>query len=340
MARYRGYCCRVDIVSDDREIHRENELKLQCGATLIVLNSLFPVVALIILGVVLRTVKFTDAEYLQGSDRLVYYIFFPLMLFWKIGSSSFEHGVPWALCLAAFAALAIMFAVSIIIIYLFKVPAFEAGSFAQSCYRFNTYIGVAIILNSLGAEGIKYFGVLIGFAIPVINVVAVATLIWFSKDKSEKLHRDRLVIKALLSNPLILGCLAGLLYSKVFSGFPTFLDNSLSLVSMVTLPLALISVGGSLRPSGLKKHLSRSLLASLIKLAVFPVVGYFCLELFEVTGIPFMVGMIFFSLPTSTAIYVLSSQMGSDTELASAAILASTVLSFPVLTLVLLLSVK
>ena len=47
--------------------------------------------------------------------------------------------------------------------------------------------------------------------------------------------------------------------------------------------------------------------------------------------------MIFFALPTSTAIYVLSSQMHSDTELASSAILVSTLLSFPVLMIVLLL---
>jgi predicted permease len=37
--------------------------------------------------------------------------------------------------------------------------------------------------------------------------------------------------------------------------------------------------------------------------------------------------MVFFALPTSTALYVLSSQLNSDTELASAAIALSTLLS-------------
>jgi hypothetical protein len=38
-------------------------------------------------------------------------------------------------------------------------------------------------------------------------------------------------------------------------------------------------------------------------------------------------GILFLSLPTSTALYVLSSQLNSDTELASAAIALSTLLS-------------
>ena len=56
-----------------------------------------------------------------------------------------------------------------------------------------------------------------------------------------------------------------------------------------------------------------------------------------VTGVPFKVGMIFFCLPTSTAIYVLSAQMNSDVELASVAIMLSTLLSFASLSAALIL---
>jgi predicted permease len=46
--------------------------------------------------------------------------------------------------------------------------------------------------------------------------------------------------------------------------------------------------------------------------------------------------MLFFAQPTSTAIYILSSQLNSDTELASAVIVLSTLLSFGSMALVLL----
>jgi len=47
--------------------------------------------------------------------------------------------------------------------------------------------------------------------------------------------------------------------------------------------------------------------------------------------------MIYFTLPTSTALYILSSQLSSDTQLASAAIALSTMLSFISLSVALLI---
>ncbi len=304
---------------------------------MLILNSLFPVIILILLGFALKRHGLTTPAFLQTSDKLVYYIFFPVMLFWKIGGSSYERGIDWSLCFAALLALAVMFILSLLLIKVFRISDFQAGSFAQSCYRFNTYIGVAVILNGFGEEGIKYFGLLIGIAIPIINVAAVTTLIWYSQESVPAGKRAKIVMKALLSNPLILGCLAGIIYSHSFDGYPQFIDNSLSLLSMVTLPLALLSIGGALSFSGIRQHFFVSFLAASAKLVIFPLLGYCSLQIFGVTGTPFLVGMIFFALPTSTAIYVLSAQMHSDTELASAAILLSTLLSFPVLTLVLLL---
>lgn len=304
---------------------------------MIILNSLFPVIILLILGFILKRFGLTNTVFLKTSDKLVYYIFFPLMLFWKIGTSSFTEPIDWSLCYAVLLALLVMFLLSFLLIFLCKISDFQAGSFAQSCYRFNTYIGVAVILNSLGSEGIKYFGLLIGIVIPIINVVAVTTLIWYGQEKMAMSRRCRILAGALLSNPLILGCVAGIIYSRSFSGFPQFIDNSLSLLSMLTLPLALLSIGGSLTFAGVRENLSTSLLAAGAKLVIFPLLGFVSLHYFQVTGTPFLVGMIFFALPTSTAIYVLSSQMQSDTKLASSAILLSTLLSFPVLTLVLLL---
>lgn len=304
---------------------------------MIVLNSLFPIFVLLLLGWGLKKQGLTDASFLNNADRLIYYFFFPVMLFWKIGGASFEDGIDWNFCFASLCALLTMFVLSTLVIKLFRISAFQAGSFSQSCYRFNTYIGVAVILNSLGAEGVKYFGILIGFAIPLINVFAVTTLIWFSGREMDFGKRMSIVGKSLVSNPLILGCLAGIGYSSLVGWFPVFINNSLSLVSMVSLPLALISIGGSLTFAGVKGNFGLSFLAASLKLLFLPGIGWLFFHLFNVTGLPFKVGLIFFTLPASTAIYVLSSQMNSDTDLASSAIVLSTLLSFFSLSFILLL---
>ena len=292
---------------------------------------------MISLGSLLRKAGLTEETYLKTSDKLVYYVFFPIMLFWKIGGSAQQETVAWSFLLAALLTLGLMFIISTAVIAFGPVTSFEAGSFSQSCYRFNTYIGVAVVLNSLGEQGIALFGILIAIAIPLVNVFAVSTLIWFSGDGSALRNRSLIVAKAVVANPLIIGCLLGLIYGRMFSSFPVFIDNSLQLISIITLPLALVSIGGSLSFTGIQKHVRLSLLATLLKLLVLPVSGYIMFRLFQVSGTSFKVGMIFFCLPASTAIYVLSSQLKSDTELASSAILVSTLLSFISLSVALLL---
>ncbi len=304
---------------------------------MIVLNSLFPIVTLLLIGGILKKMGLTDTVFLNTSDRLIYYFFFPVMLFWKIGGASLDKGIDWNFCMASLTTLVAMFVLSTLVIKFFRIGDFQAGSFSQSCYRFNTYIGVAVILNSLGTEGVKYFGIMIGFAIPLINFFAVSTLIWFSGEDVGLKRRVLILSRSLVSNPLILGCLAGIFYSRMFGRFPVFVNNSLSLISMVALPMALISVGGSLTFSGVKGNLFPSMLGSVLKLVALPMMGWLVFHLFHVTGIPFKVGMIFLCLPTSTAIYVLSSQMNSDTVLASAAIVISTCLSFVSLSVALLI---
>jgi predicted permease len=303
----------------------------------IILNSLFPIIMLLLIGSILKRSGFTDSAFLKTSDRLIYYFFFPVMLFWKIGGASLDQGIDWDFVLASLCALVAMFALSTLAIKFFRISDFQAGSFSQSCYRFNTYIGVAVILNSLGAEGVKHFGIMIGFAIPLINFFAVSTLIWFSGQEMGLRKRAGILMMSLISNPLILGCLAGILYSRIFGGFPAFINNSLSLISMVSLPMALISIGGMLTFSGVRENLALSLLSSALKLGVLPILGWLFFYLFNVTGMPFKVGMLFLCLPTSTANYILSSQMNSDTGLASAGIVISTLLSFLSLSAALLL---
>jgi len=303
---------------------------------LIILNSLFPVFALILLGNGLKHYGLTNDAFLKTSDRLIYFIFFPAMLFWKIGGAA-ATGIHWNYCIAVLLAVLAMFLVSLAAIRVLGVSDYQAGTFSQSCYRFNTYIGMAIVITALGEEGATQFGILIGFVIPVINVLAVSVLIWFSGQRIGLGERIKVTAKSIVTNPLILGCLAGILYAQTVNRFPTFLNNTLRLTSMVTLPLALLSIGGALTFSNLKGGLKLSLAASAVKLVLFPVVGYLLFRLFGVSGVPFKTGMIFFTLPAATSIYVLSAQLNSDTELASATIVLSTLLSFFSLSAALLL---
>jgi malonate transporter and related proteins len=299
-----------------------------------VLNSLFPVFTLIAMGMALKHWQLTTTEFLKTADRLVYFIFFPALLFWKIGGSPPSPTANSFFYIAAALAVLLIYLVSLAYIC-WRVPAFQAGTFSQSCYRFNTYIGMAIIINALGEEGVRRFGILIGFLIPIINVLAVSTLTWYGGGPGRGAKRIRQAIRAMMSNPLILACVAGLIYSRAVGSFPVFIHNGLGLMAAITLPLALLSIGGALTLTGIRDHWGQSLVGAFFKLVALPLTGWILFGMLGVVDLDLRIGMIFFALPTSPAIYVLSSQLNSDTRLASAAIVLSTALSFISLTIVL-----
>ena len=303
----------------------------------LVFSSLFPVFSLLLLGRLLKQLKLTNEIFLKLSDRLIYFIFFPALLFWKIGSAETSDFINWDLCLAIVMSIAIIYIISALALKLFNISDFKAGSFSQSCYRFNTYIGMAIVFYAYGEAGIQYFGILIGIAIPFLNILAVSTLIWYSGRNKATGSRLTIFFKEILTNPLVLACAAGLLYARTLGSFPVYIENTLELMSAVALPLALISIGGALTFKSLRGNLAIASIASIIKLVFLPLVGYWILTVMQVSGLPFKVGIIFLTLPTSASIYVLSSQLNSDTELASAAIVLSTILSFVSLSIGLML---
>ena len=303
-----------------------------------ILNALFPVFAIIVLGHILKRFGMTSDAFLSKSDRLIYFIFFPILLFWKIGTAPPAASTNFDFCLAALSTVTIVFVLSILYIKIFSVGEFQAGTFSQSCYRFNTYVGMALVLNAFGEAGGRQFGILIGIIIPWVNVMAVTILIWFSGQRLTFWKQVQMTFKAVFTNPLFIACIAGFIYSNTLKVFPKPIDNTFALLSMITLPLALLSIGGALTLKSLKTYFRLSIAASGFKLLVLPLTGYLMLSAFNVSGLPFKISMVLFTLPTSTAMYVLSSQLNSDTDLASASIFLTTILSFFSLSLILMLN--
>ncbi len=292
-----------------------------------VLDGVLPVFLVIGIGFFLKRLRFTDDSFLRKADRLTYYFFFPSLLFWKIGSPSNDAHLDPSVFVAVYSAILLAWLLTFACKPLFGISNYEMGAFSQCCYRFNTYIGMAILLSAKGDFAVRLFAVLISLAIPFINLLAVSTLIWFSGGEYNGRERARLTLKAIISNPLILACMAGLVYARTGRPLPVFLDNTFRLVSAVALPLALVSVGGAIALERLQGYFKKALAASLFKVALLPLLGYATLRLFNVEGLPFWTTMLFFALPTSVSSYVLSSQMNSDPDMASAVIVLSTLLS-------------
>ncbi len=302
-----------------------------------VFNNVLPVFAVLALGAVIKRLGLAGDDFFRAAERLVYFVFFPALLFYKIGAPAGGLQVHPGQVAAALTVATIIFGLSLAAIFLMGLTPAQAGSFAQCSFRFNTYIGMAVITTSLGPDGVTSLGLLIGLVIPYLNLLAVGSLIWFGAGELAPGKKALAVARAVIVNPLILACLAGMAYGAWLPPWPRWVDNTLSLLAVLSLPLALIAIGGSLNLAKLKGHFKPAMASTGLKLVVQPLLGWGLLSLLGVSGLAFQVGMIYFALPTSTSAYILSSQLGGDTDLAAATIVLCTLLSFVSLSVVLLL---
>jgi malate permease and related proteins len=298
---------------------------------MVFLNVVLPVFLIIALGFGIRRVDFVDKVFLDKISQLAYFVAVPSLLVWKIGTSSFDLNFNPRLILVCYLTVTVCMAAAYGVARLLSLPPREVGSFTQGSFWGNmTYIGLPILLAAYGEEGLQRGSVLIGFMSPLINILAVLALTWPLKGAMD--WKSIIDLKnALVTNPVIISCMAGLLLSYFQIPFPTFAVNVLRFLSDLALPLALISMGGSLSFEKVKKDYKATAGACVLKLFLIVLTGWFFLTKAGVKGLDFRVGIIILACPTAFSSYLLSSKLGADKSLMSSDIMVSTLLSMATL---------
>ena len=123
------------------------------------------------------------------------------------------------------------------------------------------------------------------------------------------------------------GILLGLPFGLLHINLPGVVVNSMGYISRLTLPLALIGIGGSLNLKGL---MARKLLwtgASAIKLLVLPALVWLLARIFSIPDDIRVTLVIFAACPTAVTSFVMAEAMGADSELAGEIVSATTLFS-------------
>jgi hypothetical protein len=296
-----------------------------------------PVFLVIGLGYLLRRVGLFSEEFTQQANRLIYVVFLPVLLFHKISQADFVSYFNGPLVLASSLAIACLFAISYSYASLRRYPAPSLGSFSQGSFRGNlAYIGLAICLNAYGDSGLTKASILMGFLVPVLNLFAIIALIWPQRKKETGAPAHNW-LREILLNPLILASFAGIVWSYFSLPVPSILRSSLGIVSGLTLPLALLAIGGSFSLKRLKGDLKAAGVATLFKLIGMPLVATLLLVSAGVTGSDLGIGILLAGTPAATATYIMAHQMKADAELAGSIVMLSTLASAFSYTLLLLL---
>lgn len=295
----------------------------------LVFAALFPLIALIASGYLLKRTNWLDNGFWRSAEKLNYYVLFPVMLFLNLANAKVELN---AILQVSSIALTLMLIATVILYMLKSVLNIEAARFGvqvQGILRFNTYIGLAVVSSLFHVAGMTIFAIIMVLCIPVVNVISVLSL---TQSQNLKLKS---VVLGLIKNPLILGCIVGGLYN--YSGLQvwTGISQFLSLIASCSLPLGLMCVGAALQFKSMHKQIVPILSNSLIRLLIMPLAAYYICQFFDASLIVTQVMVLFFALPTASASYVLTRVYGGDYELMASVISLQTVIAACSLPLVL-----
>ena len=297
------------------------------------INAILPIFCLIVIGYVIKQSAFIHDSFWEDAERITYYVLFPALLISKVSIADLSTIDALPLTLTLWSTVILVSATAFLVKPLLKISNAAFTSVYQGSIRFNTYIGLAIVSNIFGEEGLVIAVIIAAILIPTVNLFLVLVLQKYNQQGSNKTLL--LTLRNLLTNPLILGCLIGLGINILKIPLPLTIYTTFELLGSAALPIGLLSVGAALIIKGLKMSLSPILVASIVKLGVFPTVAFIIASYFNLAIQTKQILVIFSALPSASAAYILAKNMGGDFQLMARIITLQTLFSIISLLLVL-----
>ncbi len=189
---------------------------------------------------------------------------------------------------------------------------------AQTAFRFNSYVALALAERLGGAPAVAAIAVLVSVCVPLCNVAAVWPLAH---------HGGHGYLRELARNPLILATVAGLAGNLMGLKLPEVVGTTLHRIGGAALPLGLMAVGAGLRVGALRDapKLAAALLA--IRHAVLPALALAIVAwAVDLPPLQQLAIVVFAALPTASSAYVLAARLGGHASYVAGLVTLSTLL--------------
>lgn len=290
------------------------------------LNATVPVFMLMVLGLLFHKIGWMDEEFASKMNKFVFKVPLPVLLFRDLATVDFEEAWDPGFVLFCFVVTVISILISTGISFLWKDRSIQ-GEFIQACYRSSAAIlGIAFIQNIYGNAGMAPL-MIIG-SVPLYNVMAVLVL---SATNPEAKQSGQGMIaktaKGVVTNPIILGIAAGLLWSALKFPMPQMLERITSNVAAVATPMGLMAMGAAFDIRKASAKAGPAVTAVLIKLVGFcalflPAAVWLRFRREELIAILIMLGS-----STTVTCFVMAKNMGHEGVLSSSVVMLTTLFS-------------
>jgi predicted permease len=291
------------------------------------LSVIGPVVLLIAFGYGLYKSGLMSDDFVERASRLIFNFALPALLFTTISKSQLDLASELDMLLIGVTGTVVVCLVLMFICPYLVARRTDRGVVIQGAFRSNMgIIGLAYCANAYGDAGIALGSIYLGALTIIYNVISVGILNFYLDGKPSFV----VVLKGILSNPIILSIVAALTVSKFDINIPSVLLNSAGYFAQLTLPLALLCTGAALRFSSFKSDARAAALSIFVKCIVYPGLIVGAAIYFGITGKTLGVIYLMSIAPTAAASYVMVRKIGGNHQLAAHIIAIGTILSVPV----------
>ena len=281
---------------------------------------------MIILGMLFKKIGIIDDDFASRMNKFVFLIPLPVLLFKDLATLDFNTIWDTKFVLFCFFITILCILIVTLLSFLLKNKQ-NQGEFIQASYRSSAaLLGIALIQNVYGKATMAPL-MIIG-SVPLYNIMAVVVLSFFSPERKGLSKEVWLkTIKGILTNPILIGIVVGILWSLLHLPMPTMLDKTVTSIGNVATPLGLMAMGATFNYKEALGDLKPALCASFIKLFGFcamflPLAIYLGFQGEQLIAILVMLGS-----ATTVSCFVMAKNMGHTGILTSTVVMLTTIFS-------------
>ena len=296
------------------------------------LNATIPIFLMMLLGMLFRKLGWMDEVFAAKMNKFVFLVPLPVLLFEQLATVDFSEVWDIKFILFCFVVTAISITISTLISMLWKDRSIK-GDFIQATYRSSAaLLGIAFIQNIYGTAGMAPL-MIIG-SVPLYNVMAVVVLSLFKPgNNSFDKALVKKTLKGIVTNPIIIGIVAGFVWSALKLPMPLILHKTVSSIGATATPMGLMSMGATFEMKKATSKMKPILVAVFMKLVGFcaiflPVAAMLGFRNEQLIAILVMLGS-----ATTVSCFVMARNMGHEGTLSSGVIMMTTLLSAFTLTM-------
>ena len=296
------------------------------------LNATIPIFLMMLLGMLFRKLGWMDEVFAAKMNKFVFLVPLPVLLFEQLATVDFSEVWDIKFILFCFVVTAISITISTLISLLWKDRSIK-GEFIQATYRSSAaLLGIAFIQNIYGTAGMAPL-MIIG-SVPLYNIMAVVVLSFFKPgNNSFDKALVKKTLKGIVTNPIIIGIVAGFVWSALKLPMPLILHKTVSSIGVTATPMGLMSMGATFEMKKATSKMKPTLVAVFMKLVGFcaiflPVAAMLGFRNEQLIAILVMLGS-----ATTVSSFVMARNMGHEGTLSSGVIMMTTLLSAFTLTM-------